>query len=237
MGHKRHPQNVAGPFYVANGDCMSCGAPEMEAGTLMSHDGKGHCFFVRQPTTAQEVDAAILSLWSSCCGAVRYGGQDPEILVRLAEIGQGDTCDFRLENEPKQAHVSTLKFEFVDAEAPKGGPLAAREIMEYFRGFLVKRSGAGCRVLDSRFSGTTASFRFEWGHGSPATPCGVAFALDAYGEDSWLLRIQREDRPNSPGDAIGIHKAIEHDTRFRQVRWFTEEEWKKGTRDGRACPF
>ena len=104
---------------------MSCGAPEMEAGTLMSHDGRGHCFFVRQPTTTEEVDAAILSLWSSCCGAVRYGGHDHEILVRLAEIGEGDSCDFRLGNEPKQAHVSHLTFEFVDAQAPKSGLLAA----------------------------------------------------------------------------------------------------------------
>ena len=216
---------------------MSCGAPEMEAGTLMSHDGMGHCFFVRQPTTTEEVDAAILSLWSSCCGAVRYGGHDREILVRLAEIGEGDTCDFRLENEPKQAHVTHLTFEFVDAEAPKSDPLAAREIMEYFAGFLKKRHGAGSRVLDSRFSGTAASFRHEWGHGSLPTPCSAKFALEAYGEDSWLLRIRREDRPNSPGDAIGIHKSIERDRRFRQVQWFTEEEWKKGTREGRACPF
>jgi hypothetical protein len=216
---------------------MSCGAPEMEAGTLMSHDGRGHCFFVRQPITAEEVDAAILSLWSSCCGAVRYGGHDHEILVRLAEIGEGDTCDFRLENEPKQAHVSHLTFGFVDAEAPKSGLLAAREIMEYFAGFLTKRHSAGSRVLDSRFTGTTASFRYEWGHDLLPTPCSVTFALESYREDSWLLRIRREDRPNKLGDAIGIHKAIEHDRRFRQVQWFTEEEWKKGARDGRACPF
>jgi len=45
---------------------MSCGAPELEAGALMSHT-KGHCFFVRQPNTAEEVNTAILSLWSSCC--------------------------------------------------------------------------------------------------------------------------------------------------------------------------
>jgi hypothetical protein len=216
---------------------MSCGAPEMEAGTLMSHDGKGHCFFVRQPTTVEEVDAAILSLWSSCCGAVRYGGHDHEILVRLAEIGEGDTCDFRLENEPKQAHISHLTFEFVDAEAVKSGLLTAGKIMEYFAGFLTKRHSAGSRVLDSRSYGTTASFRYEWGHDSLPTPCSVTFALEAYGEDSWLLRIRREDCPNSPGDAIGIYKAIEHDSRFRQVQWFTEEEWKKGTHEGRESPF
>lgn len=216
---------------------MSCGAPEVEAGALMSHDGKGHCFFVRQPTTAEEVNAAVLSLWASCCGAVRYGGHDHGILVRLAEIGESNTCDFRLENAPKQAHISHLTFEFVDAEAQNSGLLAGRMIMEYFAGFLTKRHSAGSRVLDSRFSGTTVSFRFEWGQDLLPTPCSVTFSLEAYGENSWLLRIRREDRPNAPGDALGIYKAIEHDRRFRQVQWFTEDEWMKSTRDGRAHPF
>jgi hypothetical protein len=237
LDRKRHPQNVAGPFYVANRECISCGAPEMEAGALMSHDGEGHCFFVRQPATAEEVNTAILSLRSSCCGAVRYGGHDHGILYRLAEIGESGACDFRLEKEPKQAQISHLTFEIVPAEAPNGGLLAAREIMEYFAGFLTKRGSVGSRVLDSRFSGTTASFRFEWGHDWRPAPCSVTFALELYGENSWLLRIRREDRPNSPGDAIVIHKAMEHDSRFRRVRWFTEEEWKQGARDGRACPF
>jgi hypothetical protein len=216
---------------------MSCGAPEGEAGTLMSHDGEGHCFFVRQPTAPEEVNRAILSLWSSCCGAVRYGGHDRGILVRLAEIGESNACDFRLENEPNPACTSHLTFEFVHAEARVTGMLAAREIAEYFAEFLIKRHPAGSRVLNPRFSSATASFRFEWGRDSLPTPCSVTFALEAYGENSWLLRIRREDRPNSPGDAFGIYKAIEHDSRFRQVRWFTEEEWKRGNLHGRARPF
>ncbi len=215
---------------------MSCGAPELEAGSLMSHDGKGHCFFVRQPMTAEEVDAAILSLWSSCCGAVRYGGHDHKILVRLAEIGEGDTCDFLLKNEQKQVHLSHVTFEFVDCEATKSGQVAPREIMEYFAEFLARRV-VSSRVLDRLFSSNSASFRYEWGHDSLPAPCVLTFALEAHGENSWLLRIRREDRPNSPGDAIGIHKAMERDTRFRQAQWFTEDEWKKGTHKGRSCPF
>ena len=54
MDRQRHPQNVAGPFYVANGECMACGAPEMQAGSMMSHDASGHCFSMRQPTATEE---------------------------------------------------------------------------------------------------------------------------------------------------------------------------------------
>jgi hypothetical protein len=216
---------------------MSCGAPEVEAGALMSHNGNGHCYFVRQPITAEEVNAAILGLWTSCCGAVRYGGQDHGILVRLAEIGEADTCDFRLEIEPGRACISHLTFEFVDAESPTSGRLAARKIMKYFAEFLVERHGPSSRALDFLCSGATASFRFEWGRESLPIPCIVKFALEAANEKSWLLRIGREDHPNKPGDAIGIYKAIESDERFQQVQWFSEEEWKIGARDGRTCPF
>ena len=89
----RHGRNSAGPFYVENGQCISCGAPESEAGGLMSHDEEGHCFFARQPTTEDETSAAIRGVWASCCGAVRYGGDDPHVLIRLAELGKSSQCD------------------------------------------------------------------------------------------------------------------------------------------------
>src|SRR5882762_8474006 len=90
LSRQSHPENAEGPFYVRNGECMACGAPEMQAPTMMSHDGNGHCFFVRQPSTLEETGDAILGVWSSCCGAVRYGGRNTKTLIRLAELGLGD---------------------------------------------------------------------------------------------------------------------------------------------------
>src|SRR5271154_6195726 len=96
------PGNADGPFYVRNGECMSCGAPEVQAPATMSHDDTGHCFFGRQPETQEETDKAIFGLWASCCGAIRYRGKDRDILVRLAELGLAQQCDHRLEIERKQ---------------------------------------------------------------------------------------------------------------------------------------
>ena len=84
---KRHGQNVDGPFYVMSDDCMACGAPELYASRLMSHDSHGQCFFARQPANPEETTEAIEGTWASCCGALRYGGTDSEILVRMAEVG------------------------------------------------------------------------------------------------------------------------------------------------------
>jgi hypothetical protein len=86
----RYPKNAPGPFFVENGCCISCGAPEHEAPDLMSHDENDevfyHCYFKKQPSTPEETEQAIQAVWVSCCGAVQYEGDDPKILQRFAEL-------------------------------------------------------------------------------------------------------------------------------------------------------
>ncbi len=94
---RRYPLNAAGDFYVAGGLCIFCKAPEQEAPDLVSHDPFGnHCFFRRQPETPGELGRAVTAVAVGCCGAVRYGGADPDVLRSLAEHGAADACDHRL---------------------------------------------------------------------------------------------------------------------------------------------
>jgi hypothetical protein len=81
--HRRYPLNVAGDFYVEDGACMACTAPTEEAPDLMAFTPDMHCYFKRQPATAQETEQAILAVVVSSCGQVKYGGCDPAILRRL----------------------------------------------------------------------------------------------------------------------------------------------------------
>jgi len=84
---ERFPKNVAGPFFVANGECIACGAPEHEAPDLMGFDQEVlHCYFRKQPSTPDELERAIRAVWSSCCGALYYSGNDPAVPGRLAEL-------------------------------------------------------------------------------------------------------------------------------------------------------
>src|SRR5262245_43124664 len=75
---RRYPLNATGDFYVADGVCIACTAPEHEAPELMSHDPGAHagyhCYFKRQPATPQELQRAVMAVAVGCCGAVRYGG-------------------------------------------------------------------------------------------------------------------------------------------------------------------
>jgi hypothetical protein len=59
-------------------------APEHEAPELMGYDEVGGgCYFRRQPATAEELEHAINAVRVACCGAVHYGGVNPNVLKRL----------------------------------------------------------------------------------------------------------------------------------------------------------
>ena len=94
---RRYPLNVSGDFYVEDGMCIACTAPEHEAPDLMSSDPKAHagyhCYFRRQPKTPEELEHAVMAVAVGCCAGVRYAGANPTIIRRLAELGVSDTCD------------------------------------------------------------------------------------------------------------------------------------------------
>jgi len=89
--------NAPGDFYVEDGRCITCGAPHDAAPALMAWtDDNSHCFFRRQPSTKEEVEQAIQAVRCSEVCALRYAGNDPDILRRLKEAGMGDQCDATL---------------------------------------------------------------------------------------------------------------------------------------------
>ena len=96
----RYPLNADGDFYVENGMCIICCAPEHAAPALMGFfsdpDGsnrESHCYFKQQPRTEAETRDAIDAIRASCCGALRYGGSDRRIIDALIQAGHGAVCD------------------------------------------------------------------------------------------------------------------------------------------------
>lgn len=89
------PSNAPGPFYVAYGCCVCCYAPEREAPDMVGRNEGEYesCFFRKQPATPEELDGVIAAMEVSCVPALRYAGDDPEILRRLREKGLADRCD------------------------------------------------------------------------------------------------------------------------------------------------
>jgi hypothetical protein len=90
---QRHPANSPGDFYVEDGVCIACCAPEQEAPELMGMHPEGHCYFRKQPATPGELGHAIEAVRVSCVAGLRYAGDDPEILRRLVANGNKTECD------------------------------------------------------------------------------------------------------------------------------------------------
>ena len=231
----RHNHNVDGPFYVVDGECLSCGAPELHAPELMSHDSHGHCFFARQPSSPHETNEAIESTWASCCGALRYGGTDDGILIRLAELGLAEQCDFRLKQEPKRRERTCVSFEF--AGQSKNTAARVKEITRYLADSLKESGSSDGRVDSLRVTEEGASFAYRWGY-ALAEPCVAKFSVERQSDQNrWWFLISRDDGHETTAFAISTHKALIGDVRFRSIQWFTDEERKNGMNVGDSLPY
>ncbi|MEM9412931.1 MAG: hypothetical protein AAGA30_17600 [Planctomycetota bacterium] len=107
----RFPGNADGPFYTTghvcvgetkfNGmmaDCLQCEAPEYEAPDLLAEltNGNLNTYFVRQPSTPDEIDRACNAIGVCCVSALRYGGRDRDIIRRLGNTPE--FCDYIIDN-------------------------------------------------------------------------------------------------------------------------------------------
>ena len=118
------PDNAEGPFYTTGhlaratidptsplvwcGDCLWCGAPEAEAPTLFApfDDTYTNTYFVRQPSTPEETEQAIMSARVCCVSAVRHGGTNREIISKLGN--DPAVCDYIVtESEQLKCTVSS----------------------------------------------------------------------------------------------------------------------------------
>ncbi len=90
----RFPKNADGDFYTTGtsdvdgqwcGDCLACALPEHEAPDLLAPltDDNHDTYFLRQPKTKEELEQAIAATEVCCVDAVRYGGKDKNILLRV----------------------------------------------------------------------------------------------------------------------------------------------------------
>jgi hypothetical protein len=213
----RHPRNSEGPFYVVNGECIACGAPESESDGLMSSDETGQCFFIRQPITEDEVSAAIRGVWANCCGAVRYGGNDPQILVRLARLGNTSQCDHEPDvNAHTQLPRNCVRFEYSGGPSISAKRQSLREILDHISEPWKSQSFAFRRYFNA------ASFRLRWGKVGRGTWAHTTeFRVTLESADRWLLQISGSEIAQT-AFAIKVDKALHRSASFRNISWFAE---------------
>ena len=63
---------------------------------LFAWDEENSCKLLRQPKTKDEIDSAVRVIASQEVGCIRYGGDDPELLLRIVNPGAQEHCDIKI---------------------------------------------------------------------------------------------------------------------------------------------
>jgi len=98
----RTSKNVQGDFYTVGywhdseefGECLDCCLPESLAPKLLAdiENEDTYTHFIRQPETPDEIEQACEACESCCVSALRYGGENLEIIARFEN--NPEYCDY-----------------------------------------------------------------------------------------------------------------------------------------------
>jgi hypothetical protein len=205
----RYPFNK-GDFYINNGDCISCGAPQAEAPDIIEHGKGGHCYFKKQPHTETELDQAISALMVSCISALRYGGTEEKILKRLYEDGLSDLCD----QIPQEKHPVLIRDQVSFNFDGHIDELAAFLIQKY--------TSIGPHVKLGKFASDgdrQFSFVKRWTGGANS----LVYSCNKKDDDSYILQIGAEKGikfHGMIGTAWLLHDFLRIDSRITNIKWF-----------------
>ena len=227
---KPHPKNAPGPFYVENGCCITCLAPHFEAPTLMGLDElEGHCFFQKQPESDQELYRAIRAVNVSEVQCLRYGGNDPDILRRLVEIGEANACDQPLPTTSVPILRNHVTFAATFADDPWHVAIALRD-------YILSQNSENVthKVTDPKYRGKVVSFAYSWFEDRYYT---VNVQRGERLRNRWLVHHSPVWKAASVGISLMIDDWLRSDPRFSDFRWYSLDAWERASDDWQEYPY
>jgi hypothetical protein len=232
---ERFRLNAAGDFYVENGQCITCLAPEHAAPALMGFhkdptgsNRESHCYFARQPQSQDEIYRAIRAVWSGCCGALRYAGTDPEVIRRLTDLGLEGQVDARPLNQDRpvlyrQPRVVRDHVTFT----VMGGGIDAPAVMAVVAKWLVGSRSPFGSVTDVESHADSARVTYSWYEKVRGMLLTVKRSQD--GPESWLLIVGTGDgHVGTMGISFLVDDCLRGDHRVSAIRWYTRDDWNAG---------
>jgi len=214
----RYAENAQGDFYVEDGVCTACGAPEVAAPDLIEHSTGyyGHCYFKKQPQTEEEIERAINALAVSCISGLRYGGTDEKILKRLYEMGEGNQCDHKPIGNYKTLIWDKGMFQF-DGSMQELSVLITTQIIALEPAHLNKQI-INLKLKDSKYF----EFIYRWVDGLT----GNIFKCYFMGENIYRVEISTEINGHEislPGSSILLNAILRQDMRVSKIVWFDKD--------------
>lgn len=230
MAEERTPLNAPGPFYVAKDQCITCMAPEAEAPSLMAFDEeRSSCYFRRQPESPDETYRAMRACWVSCCGAVRYGGSDPDVIARLANIGLASQIDLPVKEPVHRVVRDRATFEYDATASPKelAADLGAELVAAFPHGTVSETVGGD----------EWASFVWSWAESIPGARMALEVRRLAGVGDQWMVRLTEPEHVAAPSIGTSVDDALRATGRAQNLRWHTLAEWESERREGSPLPI
>lgn len=218
-----HPKNVRGPFYVQDGCCTACDVPNSEAPDHFEYDADGHCYVSRQPETQEELTKMIRVVWSAELQCIRYRGNEPAVLRRLAEMELRDVCDVQppVDIQPLiRNHVR-----FTDSE---GSRVTSKQLLEHFIAYLYRQRSEYLNYKIKRIKTSTywSSCEFAW-YEKNFHP--VRFNEIPKSSNDWHVEYPLRNDLGDRGVGNVISAWLQaYGDRFIDIRWYSYEEWKNG---------
>jgi hypothetical protein len=213
----RYSENSQGDFYVEDGVCTSCGAPQAEAPDLIGHSKSyyGHCYFKKQPQTDGEIERAINAIAVSCISGLRYGGTNEKILKRLYEIGEGEQCDHEPIGNYKPLIWDTAIFEF-------NGSI--KELSELMTTQLVLgHSHLNKQIINFKLENDKYfEFIYRWTDGLT----GNTFRCHCIGDNRFRVEIGIEENGyeiSIRGNSMTLNSIFKLDKRVSEILWIDKD--------------
>jgi hypothetical protein len=223
MTHERsaHPDNAPGPFYVEYGCCTSCDLPRMVAPDHFAYDGNSHCFVARQPQTSAELSKVVRAVWGAEAECIRYRGNDPGLLRRLAEIGLPHCCDVAPPGGIQPQIRNYVSF----VDTGEANLQLAVAIGESLRSYLqCEREAFGdrfaARFRNIKESPQATSFEYAWYEQDFHS---IEVRRVNWTQARWLVRHGIVEPSRFVGLSAQIHDWLIDDCRFGNIRWYTEQ--------------
>ena len=214
---KQPPAAEPEDFYVENGVCTSCGAPQAEAPDLIDHSDKdwGHCYFKKQPETDEEIERAINAIAVSCISGLRYRGKDEKILKRLYEMGEAAQCDYEPIGHYKLIVWNKVTFEFSGTMNELSDTLSNQII-------------AGHTHLNKQITDFTTnnkdSFQFTYRWTTGLT--GINLTCHTDSENIYEIQVEKEQDGFDHSirySAMTLHSILRNDNRILNISWFDRD--------------
>jgi len=219
---RAHPENAAGPFYVEDGCCISCGTPIDVAPDIFdwAKDGS-HCVVKRQPAGAADLDRTMIAICRAEVDCIRYRGDNPLIARRIAESGNPSNCDVLPAGASPRLR-SRVRFA-TDRPGDTPAALAAR-----LRTWLIGARSPFTTVKPRR-PWSPSKVTFCWDHGLLWRAHFHTVRFEAATEGRGFGAILKSGwRPASVGLSLAIDEWLRDAERVRDMRWYArDEDWDR----------